>query len=393
MDIFNLAMPWGDEALFPPPPPVHAAVPGGPLAPGIPAGPPVPYAVDGGFGNLLMRYQGNPQPPGDQAANAQGMDWINAAPPPLPVDGAADLAGNRRRSNVLHGRIPERAAIRARGVQAFQNYHAAHAEFMAERQDAVVVQQPEPEAGQLNYQVHRVVYQVPPGFMQIQSAAGVDTAPPPPVANAVDQEIDAGSKRRHGERPDLVDIQQHEEIRRRRNQERQNRLQDRAQKLRNQIEDEEGMQNVLRARDEDDEGVAYIRKTLDGLRKRAWDLEDRARNLADPAEPRAPERRPRWDYFAHFAQAAEPVNPPALPQPAAALRQQQMARLRRDQENDEAATARRLMRIRQRNGLAAARHPLDPIDLISSSPETKKAKSLFDRANPPDEEEDEDDEA
>jgi hypothetical protein len=71
-----------------------------------------------------------------------------------------------------------------------------------------------------------------------------------------------------------------------------------------------------------------------------------------------------------------------------------MARLRREQENDEAATAKRLARLRQNGAAAAAHSPRhrqgQVVDLLSSSPEAKKKARLFDMADEADDEEDED---
>jgi hypothetical protein len=64
-----------------------------------------------------------------------------------------------------------------------------------------------------------------------------------------------------------------------------------------------------------------------------------------------------------------------------------MARLRREQENDEAVTAKRLARLRQNGAAAAAHSPRhrqgQVVDLLS------KAR-LFDMADEADDEEDED---
>jgi hypothetical protein len=159
------------------------------------------------------------------------------------------------------------------------------------------------------------------------------------------------------------------------------------------------LQNAARAIGrQEDENLNQLNERLERLRQQV-DNDQKGANREVPDFNELP-RRPSILRF----RRRQPDPPaPALPQPAEALRQQQildhaeralersqqMARLRRDGELDVAVTARNLRVIRQNNApaVAASRQAQEPIILLSSSPEqAKKKATMFDLADEADDE-------
>ncbi len=182
----------------------------------------------------------------------------------------------------------------------------------------------------------------------------------------------------------------------------QRRLRNREQMQRIQV-----LQDKAGAIGRDDENLRQLKERLDRLRQRADNIIQSDVN----GEAMAPNELPRRPGGLRLRRRQPDPPAPALPQPAEALRQQQildhaerdlersqqMARLRRDQEIDAAITARNLARIRKNNAPATdpARQPQEPV-ILSYSPEHRKRKAnISDPANEADDEkedEEEDDE-
>ncbi|KAH8787665.1 hypothetical protein BGZ57DRAFT_879553 [Hyaloscypha finlandica] len=417
MGIFN--MPWGDDFGFPPPPgapPPGFQIPLPPPGLAAPAMPPLAAARPGGgmFENRFRRHPGE-QPP--QLGLEQDIDWRNpAGVPPLPEYRAA-VDGNQGRLAALQERMTDRTRLRrAEAVkneaQPENDLHAVavrqHIEqAKAARQLALGQQARQARAAREMVLPNIVLPEAPqPLPRQVLSAA---------VANAVAarEARDAERRRRLEEQVGKAAVNlRMERLREIAQKNERNNEDENKRRLREQMDRIQALQDRARAIGQDGgEDVRPRNERLERLRQRLVN-QSNANNEAsgsnEDGNNAAADDGPPLLRGTYYRIRRSEQAPAALPQPAAALRQQQildheerriersqlMARLRREQENDEAATAKRLARLRQ-NGAAAAvqspRHRQGQVfELLSPSPEVKKKARLFDMADEADDEEDED---
>lgn len=398
IDLFD--MHWAKE-LVPPPPPAGQAVPAAPLFPNraippLPAAVPPPLPRIMRFEDILMRR------PGDLAIE-QDMDWRNLAglPPPPEYHPVAnynqqgDGQQDREKLAALQEGLFERMRIRrARGRE--HELEDARAEMGIRqqiRQDEAAV-----EMGLPNVNVILPAAPEPPARPNLGAAPGKAVAA---------HEARAVERRRELEErvgkvaADLRSARFREVVRNNaRNEE------DRQRRIREEIGNMQILQNHARAVDRDEEENGFLNERGERLHQRAANMD--AGGLNGERNMPAGDARPRGRLI---RRNHADLPPSRILQPAAALRQQQildheerriersqlMARLRREQENDEAATANRLARLRQADANAvrqheqAARRQAPVVDLLSSSPETKKKRAnVFDLADLADDEEEDD---
>jgi hypothetical protein len=418
MGIFN--MHWGDDFGFPPPPgapppgfqiplpPPGLAAPALPPAPG-PAMPPL-AAVRPGDGMFEDRFRRHPgeQPP--RLGLEQDIDWRNpAGVPPLPEYRAA-VDGNQGRLAALQERMTDRTRFRrAEAVkneaQPENDLHAAAvrqhiAQAKAARQLALGQQVRQAKAAREMVLPNIVLPEAPqPLPRQVLGTA---------VANAVAarEARDAERRRRLEEQVGRVAVNLRMARMREIAQKNERNNEDESKRrLREQMDRIQALQDRARAIGQDGgEAVRPRNERLERLRQRLGN-QNNANNEAggsnEDGNNAAADDGPPLFRGMHYQIRRTEQPPAALPQPAAALRQQQildheerriersqlMARLRREQENDEAVTAKRLARLRQNGAAAAAHSPRhrqgQVVDLLS------KAR-LFDMADEADDEEDED---
>ncbi|KAE9371605.1 hypothetical protein N431DRAFT_26723 [Stipitochalara longipes BDJ] len=378
---------WGNGFPLPPPPPALGAAP--PAA----AARPLNQRVKS-FNDFLMRRPGNI---GDQLAVDQDMDWRNIAALPRPLAdrrAAADLnrqGDELREFATLREKLAQRMRLRREPleVQEAKDVPEALKERLAQAaaaREQTIKEQIRQARVERELILPNFVF---PGDLQppagdILGAAG---------GNAVaDIEAREAGRRRLEDQVNKAAVHlrsarlreaarndgRNKEDRRRRA--RQNKL----QALLDDTEDSGGL-----GPDEDvDEHMDFLHELVGTLPRPAnpntvkkveshgpnEPLDNLAASVRWPRRPGVPRARSQADLL-----------PSRIPQPAAALRQQQildheerriersqlMARLRRDQEDDEVATARRLAMLRQNKAPAAGPARAAIIDLLSS-PETKK---------------------
>jgi hypothetical protein len=403
MGIFN--MPWGDDFVFPPPPPPGYQIPlpspvlAAPLMPPAP-GPAMPPLAAVRPDNIMFNHilwRGPDEQP-HLSALEQDVDWQNfAGVPPLPEYRAA-INSNPERAAALQDAMATRSRNRNRREDAVRNEVQPHNSFQnalqaaAAQQEALEQHPRQAQAREMG--LPNVIFPEAPELVPRQ-ALGVA------VANAVAtrEACDAERRWRLEEQVGNVavdprigrfmEIAQNKE---RREDERENRL-------RGQIGGIQALQNNIPALGHDrDENMHPHNERLERLRQRLGNQNGAKNEAGGPiedgnivradAEPLLREKRLR-PRRAEQSRAA-------LPYPAAALRQQQildheerrierlqlMAILRREQENDEAATAKNLANLRRNGASAAAPDPrqrqAQAVHLLSSSPEAEKNARLFD---------------
>jgi hypothetical protein len=367
MGIFNLHLPLEDDAIRPRPPPGL----GNSVAPQVPGGPAIqPPFVQPGNPHRVMRFEDlmhYPGPPQLQAPVPPEMDW-------------RALAGVNR--PVPENRVPA------------QGQRIAQAAAVRE----ATLQQVRAEIRQPPFMVPGVVPRPP--ARDNQAVAGGDA----PALNTA-REAAARRLRIEGFGAELQEVDPAKDVRaqlarlREVSKNNMNANEEIRRRTHEQMNRFQVLQNAARAIGrQEDENLNQLNERLERLRQQV-DNDQKGANREVPDFNELP-RRPSILRF----RRRQPDPPaPALPQPAEALRQQQildhaeralersqqMARLRRDGELDVAVTARNLRVIRQNNApaVAASRQAQEPIILLSSSPEqAKKKATMFDLADEADDE-------
>jgi hypothetical protein len=433
MGIFN--MPWGDDFGFPPPPgapppgfqiplpPPRLAAPALPPAPG-PAMPPLAAARpgDGMFEDIFRGHPGE-QPP--LLGLEQDIDWRNpAGVPPLPEYRAA-VDDNQGRLAALQERMADRTRLRRAGAvknEAQPEDDLLHAAALRQHITQAKASRQLAQAQAARQLALGQARQARAAREMVLPNVVLPEAPQPlprqilgdAVANAVEarEARDAERRRRLEEQVGKVAVNlRMARLREIAQKNERNNEDESKRRLREQMDRIQALQDRARAIGQDGgEDVRPRNERPERLRQRLGNqnANNEAGGSNKDGNNAAADDGPPLLRGTHY-RIRRPEQPPAaLPQPAAALRQQQildheerriersqlMARLRREQENDEAATAKRLARLRQNGAAAAAHSPRhrqgQVVDLLSSSPEAKKNARLFDMADEADDEEDED---
>lgn len=370
-------MPYGTANRWPPPPPPPPPPPAlaAPLAAGVQ---PLNQRVRT-FNDFLIRRQGNKA---DNIAVDQEMDWRNIGGIPQPLAERRTAADNNQQGveapdvAPFRERLAQRIRLRRTPVEA-QEVQQRLARAAAAREQTIKEQVKQARI-ERDFGLPNFVY---PGDLQ---------PPAGDILGAVGDNAMAEMQARETAKHRLVN-----QINKTAVGLRTARLREMARNQvrndedrRRQVDEDKLVQALLGGADSPEDLDHY--EDLDDRMDFLQEAAGTQYRLGNPNNVKEAERDSLNEPLDNLAAAVRwprlPVLPTArIPQPAAVLRQQQirdheerriersqmMARLRRAQKNDEAATARQLAMLRQNNAPAAVAARPAVVDLLSS-PEAKK---------------------